>query len=483
MRWKHILYINGFLLFMFAVLMLVPMAVSLFCQDGCHNAFLGAVLITGVPGLALFYAFRTQKHEVITQKDGVLIVSLAWTTASLCGCMPFLWGCAQFSFTNAFFEAVSGFTTTGATILDDVEALAPSLLFWRSLIQWVGGLGIVLLSVAVLPFLGAGGVQLYKAEAATPTPAKLKPQIKDSAKILWRVYMGSTIVLFILLLLGGMPPFDAINNALATMPSGGFSVKNASMAAYNSVYLEIVTIIFMFIVSVNFFLQYQVLRGRPKALWLDTEFRFYFVVVLLSIVFIAISLWWNGIYDSVFTALRKSAFQTVSLVSSTGFTTADYTGWTDSAQTLLFFLMMMGGCAGSTAGGIKCIRVLLGLKFSYRELFKRIHPHVVAQIKIKGLSMPKTLIQSIVGFIMLYLIMFVLGSLALSATGVDLQTATTSVVSALSNIGPAFGQTGPADNYNGLPQLAKWVLSFCMLAGRLEFYTILILFIPAFWRK
>lgn len=483
MRWKHILYINGFLMFLFAVLMLVPLTVSLIFQDGCHTAFLWAVIITGVPGFGVYYLFRDQKHEIITQKDGVLTVSLAWTLVSLCGCLPFFLGHEQFSFTNAFFESVSGFTTTGASILYNIETLAPSLLFWRSLIQWIGGLGIVLLSVAVLPFLGAGGVQLYKAEIATPTPGKLKPKIKDTAKILWRVYISLTVIMLILLLIGGMRPFEAITHALSTVASGGFSIKNASMAAYGSLYLEIVTIIFMFIASISFFLQYQVLHGKPKALWQDSEFRFYFCVVIGSIVLITVSLWSSNIYGSFFMALRQSAFQTVSIVSSTGFITADYTGWTSFSQMLLFFLMMMGGCAGSTAGGIKCIRVLLGLKFSYRELFKRIHPHAIVQIKIRGVSMRKDLIQAIVGFLILYIFSFTMGSIALAATGVDLLTAITTVISALSNIGPAFGAAGPLDNYNSMPELGKWVLSFCMLVGRLEFYTILILFVPAFWHK
>lgn len=483
MRWKHILYINGFLLFLFAVLMVIPMAVSLFYSDGCHTAFLWAILITGVPGFGVYYLFRDQKHEIITQKDGVMIVSLAWTLVSLCGCIPFYMGHEQFSFTNAFFEAVSGFTTTGATILYNIETLAPSLLFWRSLIQWVGGLGIVLLSVAVLPFLGAGGVQLYKAEIATPTPGKLKPKIKDTAKILWRVYISLTIALIILLLLGGMTAFEALTHALSTVASGGFSIKNASMSAYGSLYLELVTLVFMFIASTSFFLQYQVLRGNIKALWRDSEFRFYFCVVMGSIILITISLWWNGVYDSFFSALRNSSFQTVSLVSSAGFSSADYTVWPSFPQAILFFLMIMGGCAGSTAGGIKCIRVLLGLKFSYRELFKRIHPHAIVQIKIQGVSMRKDLIQSIVGFLILYIFAFTLGTLALAATGVDILTSITSVISALSNIGPAFGAGGPMSNFNGMPELGKWVLACCMLVGRLEFYTILILFIPAFWRQ
>lgn len=483
MRWKHILYINGFLLSLFAVLMAVPLAVSLFFGDGCYTAFLWAIILTGIPGFVVYYIFRNQKHEIITQKDGVMAVSLAWTLVSLCGCIPFYMGHEQLSFTNAFFEAVSGFTTTGATILNNVESMAPSLLFWRSLIQWVGGLGIVLLSVAVLPFLGAGGVQLYKAEIATPTPGKLKPKIKDTAKILWRVYISLTVIMLILVLLGGMQPFEAITHTLSTVASGGFSVKNASMSVYNNLYLEIVTMIFMFIASISFFLQYQVLHGKPKALWQDSEFKFYFCVLIASIILITFSLWSTNIYDSFFTALRHSAFQTVSISSSTGFNTADYSTWSSLPQMLLFFLMMMGGCAGSTAGGIKCIRVLLGLKFSYRELFKRIHPHAIVQIKIQSVSMRKDLIQSIVGFLILYIFSFIVGSIALAATGVDFLTSITSVISALSNIGASFGSAGLLNNYNHLPELGKWVLSFCMLVGRLEFYTILILFIPAFWRQ
>lgn len=482
MRWKHILYIIGFLLFMFSLLMVAPMVVSLIYNDGCFGAFFLSALITGVPGFCIYYLFRDQRHEVITQKDGVMIVSLAWTLVCLSGSLPFFLGHAFFTFTNAVFEAVSGFTTTGASVLYSIETLSHSLLFWRSFIQWVGGLGIVLLSVAVLPFLGAGGVQLYKAEIATPTPGKLKPKIKDTVKILWRVYIGLTVIVVILLLLGGMNAFEALTHAFSTVSSGGFSVKSASMAAYGSLYLEIVTIAFMFVASISFFLQYQILTGHPKELWRDSEFKFYFCVVLGSIMFITISLWWNGVYVSFFSALRHSAFQTISLVSSSGFSTADYALWTNSSQTLLFFLMMMGGCAGSTAGGIKCIRVMLGFKFSYRELFKRIHPHAIVQIKIKGASMRKGLIQTIVGFILLYILMFVLGTIVLSATGVDLMTSITSVISALSNIGPAFGSAGPMDNYYHFPALGKWVLVICMLVGRLEFYTILILFVPAFWR-
>jgi trk system potassium uptake protein TrkH len=482
MRWRFILRIIGVLIFFFGLTMVFPLIVGLYHHEQGVTALLESVGITAISGMLLFLVFRKEKAEVINQREGMAIVALGWTAVGLFGAIPFFLGDGYFTFTDAFFESVSGFTTTGASVLTNIEGLSKGLLFWRSLIQWLGGMGIIVLSVAILPFLGVGGMQLYKAEVPTPVPDKLKPRIRDTAMILWKVYALISVAEVIFLLLGGMTFYDALCHTFTTMPTGGFSTKNASIAHYNSVYFDTVIIFFMLLVGINFSLHYQMLRGKTLALWQDSECRFFFGAVVLLTLAVSLNIF-GTVYQTMAEALRYGAFQVVSIVTTTGFATADYEKWPAMSQLILLLCMFLGASAGSTGGGMKCLRIMLCFKYCYKELFSLIHPHAVSHIKIGGKPVPDDVMRSVLGFLALYVGLFALNSVLLAGLGVDFTTAFTAVASALGNIGPGFGMVGPVDNYAQIPILGKWLLIWCMLLGRLEIFTVIILVVPEFWRK
>jgi trk system potassium uptake protein TrkH len=383
---------------------------------------------------------------------------------------------------DAFFESVSGFTTTGSSILTDIEAVSKGLLFWRSFIQWLGGMGIIVLSVAILPFLGVGGMQLYKAEVPSPVPDKLKPRIRDTATTLWKVYALISLAEVALLMIGGMTLYDTLCHAFTTMPTGGFSTKNASIAHYDSAYFDAVFIFFMLLAGINFSLHYQFLRGKPLAFWRDSECRFFLGTVLMLIAIVTLNIYGN-VYEKIGEALRFGAFQVVSIVTTTGYATADYELWPTMSQLILLLCMFLGASAGSTGGGMKCLRVMLYLKYCYKELFSLIHPHAVKPIKLGGRTIPEDVVRSVLGFMGLYVGLFAFSSVLMAGMGLDFTTAITSVAAAIGNIGPGLGTVGPVDNYAHIPYLGKWVLLGCMLLGRLEIYTVIILVVPEFWRK
>jgi len=432
----------------------------------------------------LFYIFgrSDDEEELISPREGMAIVTLGWIAIGLFGALPFYLGGEMPFFTDAFFESVSGFTTTGSSVLTHIEGMSRGLLFWRSLIQWLGGMGIIVLSVAILPFLGVGGMQLYKAEVPSPVVDKLRPRISDTAKILWQVYLLFTVLEVILLLFGGMGFYDALCHSLTTMPTGGFSPKNLSVAHYNSVYTDTVIIIFMILAGINFSLHFQMLKGRPLAFWRDSECRFFLGVVLLFTLLVSFDI--HGvIYKTVGETLRYASFQVVSIVTTTGFATADYELWPSMSQLILLFCMILGASAGSTGGGVKCLRIMLCFKFCYKELFTLIHPHAVKRIKIGGKPVADDVMQSIMGFLALYMGIFAFSTVFLAGLGVDFITSIGAVAATIGNIGPGFGLVGPAENFAMLPCLAKWVLIGCMLIGRLEIFTVIILLVPEFWRK
>ena len=343
-------------------------------------------------------------------------------------------------------------------------------------------MGIIVLTIAILPFLGVGGMQLYKAEVPGPVADKLQPRIKDTAMSLWKVYVLFTVVQTVLLMFGGMDLFESVCHAFGTMATGGFSTRNASVAAYNSAYIDYVISFFMIVASLNFALHFQLFRGRPLVLLRDPEFRFFMILVLLLIVIVSLATYGFN-YPSWGDAVRFSTFQVASIISTTGFATADYELWLPLPQGVLLLCMFIGGCAGSTAGGIKCMRVMLLFKHSYRELFRLVHPRAVLPLKFGPKLVKEEVVASIWGFFVLFIALFVLSSLALAAMGVDVLTAFSAVVACIGNVGPGLGEVGPVNNYSGIPALGKWVLSFCMLLGRLEIYTVLVLFMPEFWRK
>jgi len=481
MRWRYILNIVGILTLFFGLTMIFPLFVGLYYQDQSVNPVLKSMGITVLAGLIFHLLFRSAKAEIISQREGMAIVAIGWTAVGLFGALPFYIG-NGLSFVDAFFESVSGFTTTGSSILTNIEALSKGLLFWRSFIQWLGGMGIIVLSVAILPFLGLGGMQLYKAEVPTPVPDKLKPRIRDTARILWKVYALISLAEVILLMLGGIDLYDSLCHTFTTMPTGGFSTKNASIAHFGSVYLDIIFIIFMILAGINFSLHYQMLRGKPLAFWRDSECRFFFGVVIVLTAIVSFNLY-DAVYEKVGEAIRYGAFQVVSIVTTTGYATADYEKWPAMSQLILLLCMFLGASAGSTGGGVKCLRVMLCFKFCYRELFSLIHPHAVANIKIGGKTVPEDVMRSILGFLALYIGIFVLSSVFLAGLGVDFVTSFGAVAACIGNIGPGFGLVGPADNFAQIPHLGKWLLIWCMLLGRLEVFTIIIFLVPEFWRK
>lgn len=483
MRWQLIFKTSAVLLFILGLSMVVPLMVGLWYHEVDCFFFLESMGLTFAAAVMLLLISKNEKFgDYISKKEGMATVAFAWTAVSIFGALPFYLSPNFSSFTDAVFESVSGFTTTGSSVMTDIESAEKALLFWRSMIQWLGGMGIIVLSLAVLPFLGVGGIQLYNAEVPSPVPDKLTPRLSDSAKILWMVYLLFTLAEIGFLSAGGMPLYESISHAFTTMPTGGFSPKNASIAHYNSAYFDYVIVAFMFLAGVNFSLHFQLLRGRPLVFWKDAEFKWFLGFVLAAVLLIS---WDNygSVYSTVKDSIRFASFQVVSIVTTTGFATADYEKFSGLSQVVLLLSMFLGACAGSTGGGIKFARIIVAFKYCYRELFQIIHPRSVTRIKVNNANVPVETLKSIMGFISLYLLVFVISSILLAMMGVDMLTSFGAVAACIGNIGPGFGTVGPVENFAHIPAAGKWLLSWCMLLGRLEIYTVIILFVPEFWRK
>jgi trk system potassium uptake protein len=479
MNWGYILNVIGVVVLFIGFSMALPLGYALLQEDGTGGMLAVSMIVTMGLGLLLHLLFRRSKNVIISHREGMTIVTMGWIFAGLAGALPFL---AHFpSGIDAVFESFSGFTTTGASILTDIESLPRSILLWRSLTHWLGGMGIIVLSLAILPFLGVGGMQLYKAEVSGPAPDKLRPRIRDTAILLWKVYLLFTAVQTVLLLLGGMDLFDALCHTFGTVATGGFSTKNASVGHFNSAYIEGVITFFMFICGINFALHFQLLRGRPLAMWRDPEFRFFSWTVLIFTV-VAVAYLFQE-YGSLTLAFRYGIFQVVSILTTTGFGTADYGLWAPVIQVVLLSCMFIGGCAGSTAGGMKCMRIMLLLKQANKEIMRLIHPHSVSQLKLGGRIVKPEVLSGIFGFFVLFMGLFVVSSFLLAAMGVDVLTSFAAVAATIGNIGPGLGSVGPAENYAHMPQAGKVLLTMCMLLGRLEIYTVILLFVPEFWKK
>lgn len=482
MNFKVILYIIGFLLMLTGLFMLSSLPFSIYYKG---NDFL-ALLISGggtsAIGFLLWLTYRKEKGAEIKKKEGYLIVTLGWSVMSLFGTLPFIIHGSIPNFTDAYFETISGFTTTGASILNNVEALPAGLLFWRSLTHWIGGMGIIVLSIAILPFLGVGGMQLYQAEVAGPSKDKLHPRVSETAKRLWAMYVLFTVIETILLLFGGMNLLDALCHSFGSLATGGFSTKNQSVAFYNSAYIDYVIVLFMFIGGTSFSLHYFALHGKISSYLKDDEFRFYFGFILLTVLFTTLFLFFENSlpFEQSF---RNAAFNILSVLTSTGFAIADYEAWSPFFSTFFLILLLFGACAGSTSGGVKMIRYQLLIKHSILELKRLLHPQAVLPVRHNGKSVPNDIIAKIASFVFLYLAIFGIGSFILSLIGLDLKSAMGSVAACMANIGPGLGSTGPISNYSSVPDLGKWFLSFFMLLGRLELYTVLIIFTRAFWRE
>ena len=483
MNFRLILYLVAVLVFYIGLSMTAPLLVALYYGDGGAHAFLLSLIATcGLGGGALLWS-RGQEDYALNHRDGVAIVALGWISAGLVATLPYLLSGTIPDFTDAYFECISGFTTTGASILKDVERLPRGILFWRAQTQWLGGMGIIVLSIAILPFLGVGGMQLYKAETPSPVVDKLTPRISDTARTLWKIYLFLTVMQIALLLFGGLSWFDSVCHAFATMPTGGFSTNNASVGHYHSSYVESVVIGFMFIAGINFSLHYKLVHGRLREFIRDPEFRAYLLITGTFILIVVLDVYGGKIYPTVFEAFRHATFSVVSLLTTTGFVTADFEAWPALSQQVLLLCMFLGGMAGSTGGGIKILRVVLLDKHCYLEILRIIHPHAVTVVKLGRTPVPQTVMRSIWGFFMLYVGIFILAAMALAALGMDVMSSISGAAACLGNVGPGLGSIGPMDNFSGVPPAGKWILIACMLLGRLEIYTIIVLLMPGFWRK
>lgn len=479
---KAIISILGLLLILNGGFMLLCLPVSIYFSDGQWHSLLLAGVFTSLIGFLGHVFTRKQTNGGLNKRDGYLVVTLGWLGMTVFGTLPFLISGEIPNFTDAFFETLSGYTTTGASILNDIESMGEGILMWRSLTQWIGGMGIIVLTVAILPILGIGGMQLFVAEAPGVTPDKLKPRITDTAKRLWLIYLGLTVTEILLLKLGGMSLFDAINHSLTTMATGGFSTKQASIAYFTSPFIQYVIIIFMFLAGTNFTLTYFGLHGQLKKVWGNEEFRFYFgftigFAVLITLVVYLVT------GNSFEVAFRDSLFQLVSIVTTTGFVTADYTSWAPLLTVIFFMFMFIGASAGSTAGGVKVVRHIILLKNSVMELRRQIHPAAVLPVRLNKMAISSEITFNIMAFMIIYFMVFALGSIMISALGYDFNTSVGAVATCLGNIGPGFGKVGPMDNFAFISAPGKWILSILMLLGRLELFTVLILFTPYYWTK
>jgi len=485
MKSKAILRLLALLLVMIAGFMLLMAAVSAYFRE--DSRVLRAFVLPAV-GCVLFCAFAFaltpgKERPYFSARSGYLFVSLAWVAASAVGALPFILSGAIGSYTDAFFETMSGFTTTGASVFKDVEVLPRSILLWRSTTHWLGGMGIVVLTVAIFPLLGLGGLQLVEAEAPGPSVDKITPHMSGTSKRFWLIYIILTGAQIILLVAGGMGLFDAVNHTFATMATGGFSTRNASVGYFRSGYVDAVVTVFMVLAGMNFSLFYKVGKGKVREVARDSELRAYLAVFLGASLLIALDLLRSRAFGGFGTAFRYGAFQSASVLTTTGFATADFDLWPPFSRTVLVALMLVGGCSGSTAGGVKVVRYLVLLKQSITELKYLVFPRGVFTVRLGGQPVRKMMIFDAASFFFLYILTAMACTLLVSASGVGFETAFTAVLAALGNIGPGLGLVGPTCNYSFLPDYATWTLSLAMLAGRLELYTVFVLFTREYRRR
>jgi len=481
MKIRLVLHFVGLLQVFVGLTMLLPVVHAVFYKEPVLIPLLAAMGVTVIAGAVV--SWLTRSEEDIRVREGFAIVTLGWVATAAFGSLPFLFSGEISGITDAYFETLSGFTTTGASILTDIEKMPRALLLWRSLTQWLGGMGIIVLSIAILPFLGVGGMQLFRAEVPGPTPDRLKPRISQTAGLLWIVYLFLTILEILLLMFGGMELYDASNHAFTTMATGGFSTRNLSVGYYQSPFIQYVVTFFMFSAGVNFALHYRCLTTlRPQVYFRNREWVFYVIILscATAAIFLENALTQTGFAEKTF---RESLFQVVSITTTTGYATVDFDAWSPMSRLFLLALMFVGGCAGSTGGGIKVIRLLLILKHGKNELKKLLHPRAIFLVKVRKIRVRSEVMLNVLGFFTLYIALFIFCSFIMAALGLDIITAVSSVAATMGNIGPGLGQVGHMLNYSALPLFGKWVLCMCMLLGRLEIFTVIILFLPEMWKK
>lgn len=478
---KAIVKVIGLVLMFEALFMIIGVSFSLYYGDKDISAIIIASLITFLTGVTLYFSIRKINYLKLGKREGYIIVTLSWFVLGAFGALPFVISGYIPSFTDAFFETVSGFTTTGSSILTNIESLPHGLLFWRSMTHWLGGLGVIVLVIAVLPFFGFGGMQLYVAEVTGPSKDKLHPRVTTTARRIWGVYILLSIFLAFLYLAGDMNLFEALCHTFGTMATGGFSPKNTSLALY-SPYVQWVTTIFMVFAGTNFVLFYFLLKGRMRSVFRNEELRYYLAIFFIATVVLTLVLY-NGGYYNFNDAARHSAFQAIGIISTTGYASADFMTWPVFTYTLLFFLMFVGGMAGSTGGAIKIIRHVILIKAVKNIIKKIIHPNAVLPVTYNGTLVSQSAIMNVISVFILFMITFFVGSALLALAGEGVVESVSGTASAVCNIGPGLNSIGPTGNYSGLTDFSKWVLSVLMIMGRLELITVLILINPSFWKK
>ncbi|MEY8870511.1 TrkH family potassium uptake protein [Meridianimaribacter flavus] len=494
LNYKIIFHFFGLLLLCNGGFMLLAALVSLICKDGVTVKLLlsgGLVLLVGV-----FLMVGTKNHrKEMNKREGYIVVAFGWIVMALSGSLPYLLTSTIPQFTSAFFETMSGYTTTGATILNDIEVVPKGVLFWRSTTHWIGGMGIIVLAIAILPLLGIGGMQMFAAEAPGPSADKLHPRITDTAKRLWLIYFGYTAAETILLKVAGMSFFDALNHSMCTLSTGGFSTKNASVAYWNGQpIIQYIIIVFMFLAGTNFVLSYFAFKGKVQKAIQDEEFKLYFKFIAIFTIIAAVIIYFNAdaslssiehpmVWGKAESSFRHALFQVLSVVTTTGFITADYTLWSPFLVVFFFGLMFLGGSAGSTSGGVKVVRHLILIKNGFLEFKRALHPNAILPVRYNKRSIQGEIVFNILGFFILYMLSFIVGALVFSMFQIDFESSIGLAASSLGNVGPALGNFGPVNNYAALPLLAQWWASFLMLIGRLELFTVLILLTPFFWRN
>lgn len=478
MNGQNVRTVLGLLMQYVGAVLLLPVVVALGYREPDWWSFALAGLLSAALGTILRGRRRV---PTLSRRDAFAVVTLGWLALILIGALPFIVSGSVSSFADGFFEAASGATTTGATIFTNIEGLSHGILFWRALLQWLGGMGFVVLSLALLPQLAVGGMELFKAEVPTPIPERLKPRLSDTAVILWRIYLGLTLLLLVLLLLAGMDGFDALLHALVTIPTGGFSTRSHSIAAFDNVTIEAILVVFMLLAGTNFSLLHRAwTERRLSAITQNSEFKAYIAILTVATLGIAWGLWRAGVYDPQ-TALRHAAFQAVSIVTTTGFASTDYALWPPFASAIVLALMFVGASAGSTSGGVKVMRHMVMVKHGVRELRRMVHPRSVLPLRVGNQTIKEHVVAGVLGFVGLYMLLFGVGTLLMAAHGIELGTAASAVAAALGNVGPALGAAGPMGHFGWLPSSAKVLLALLMILGRLEIYTVLVLLLPAAW--
>jgi len=478
-------YIVGLLLIILGLSMLFSVVCSLIYGDGDLIPLLQSIAVTITSGLILVIFFKSKDKKDLSTHDGFAVVTLGWIAIVIFSAFPFYFS-GTLDYTNSFFEAMSGLTTTGATVLGHsdtlmIEELPHGILFWRSFTQFIGGMGIIVFSIAILPMLGMGGVQLFRAEVAGPVADKITPRVKQTAKLLWGIYVGFVLILCLILKIEGMSWFDAICHSFTTIATSGFSTKNISIAAYGGL-IQWTIIIFMFLAATNFSLHYYFIAKGKFEYYKDHEFRVYFGLCIIFSILFFINIVGTNKYQTDLLSFRHSVFAAVSILTTTGFSTENFNEWPEMSKMLLFFLFFIGGSAGSTTGGMKIIRSILVVKYLLYEVRKLLHPKGVFNITIGENTIDDNVVRATLGFYLFYILIFVFTAMVLSMTGLDFTTALTASASAIGNIGPGLGSIGPTDNWGHLSDFAKWLTSFCMLLGRLEIFTVVVLFSRSFWK-